>query len=640
MSVVDLARVVDPAPYPENGQRLVVYTIWDRRGEVEGYVLHALHELRPHASRIVVVVNGTIDVASRAALEEVVDDVLVRPNEGYDIWAHKAALDYLGDTIAGYDELILTNDTWFGPVRPFGPVLERMSAEPIHFWGMTDHQRQEPNPFTGKGVLEYHVQSFWIAVRRAMFLSPAWSQYWRDLPPMPDYFDAVLLHEAVFTAKFADDGYRHSVAFASVDYPTDHPALFNADLLLDDGCPIVKRRPFFHYPPFLIRNAVIGRQLVAAIAEHGYPTDLLWQNLSRNVAPKTLHANAGMLEILPRADLVYNSDHEMRVFVAVHIHYPEMTNRLLDFVDNVPGCPDVVITTSDASRAAAIRAVVDERPTARGAQDIRVVASNDGRDQSAFLIACRAELLSGNYDLVVKLHSKLTPQDDFNVGRHFQDQQFTNLLDTSEYADSVLALFQREPGLGLVFPPMIHVGQPTMGHAWWANRPGVSSLCDTLGIRVPLDHGSPLAPFGSMFVARPEAIRLLVEHDWSYDAFGGADAYRDGGLAHILERMPCYAAGELGYHSRTISTSEYMSVSHTSLEFTLDEISQSLPGDSVEAIHYLRGVGHVGQGRLVDFARMYVRLHFPGTGAALRRVVGRETRVGRVLRRMVGRAVE
>ena len=139
-------------------------------------------------------------------------------------------------------------------------------------------------------------------------------------------------------------------------------------------------------------------------------------------------------------------------------------------------------------------------------------------------------------------------------------QQFTNLLNSPGYTANVVALFQREQGLGLAYPPMIHLGYPTLGRGWWSNKPGFTRLCRNLGIHVPLDEISPLAPFGSMYFARPEALRLLVEHDWTYEDFGGAEAYQDGGLAHILERMPSYAAGELGYHTRTIANAEYMAI--------------------------------------------------------------------------------
>jgi rhamnosyltransferase len=618
--------------FPDGGRRLFVYVVWDRRGGVDDYVPYALAGMRQDAAHILVVVNGSLSDAGRAKLEPVSDEILVRPNIGYDIWAHKEALDHLGDRIAEYDEVVLTNDTWFGPVRPYRPVFERMASRAAHFWGMTDHAREEPNPFTGEGVLHYHLQSFWIAARRELFLSDAWRAYWRDLPPMPDYFDAVLKHEAVFTHHFATRGFRHDVAFPSAEYPTDHAALFNPDLLLADGCPLIKRRPFFHFPPFLDRHAVIGREIAEAVESYGYPMPLFWQNLARNVEPKILNADAGMLEVLPDVDVAYDPARPLRVVAILHIYYTDMTDEMLDRVDTLPGAYDLVITTSDAGRAAQIREIVERRPRDGRALDIRVVESNDGRDQSAFLIGCRDILLGDAYDLVVKLHSKKTPQDGVNIGRHFKAQQFRNLLNRPGYTANLLALFQKEPGLGLVYPPMIHIGYPTMGRAWWANKEGAERLCDELGIRVPLDDISPLAPFGSMFIARPAALRLLVAHPWRWAQFGGAEAYRDGGFAHILERLPSYAAGELGYHTRTVSTTEYMSISHTALEYKMDQLSTTFPSDTVDAINFMRTAGGFGRGGIADFLRAYLRLHRPGTGAALRRVVGRDTWLGRLLR--------
>lgn len=600
---------------PTRPRRLVVYAVWDRRGSIEDFVPYALSQLRPHADRIIVVVNGSLTEEGRAKLDGVCDEVLVRVNRGYDIWAHKHAIDQLGQGIDAFDEVIFTNDTWFGPVRDFGPLFERMDRSDADFWGMTDHPREEPNPFTKSGVLAYHLQSYWIAARGRMIRSDAWSAYWRDLPQMPDYFDAVLSHEAVFTEHFTARGFASDVAFPAANYPTTHPALFNADLLLADGCPTLKRRPLFHWPPFLMRHAVVGRWIVAQAEQYGYPVELIWRNLARTVEPRVLNANAALHEVISDTEVTEPSAKPLRIVALLHIFYPEMTVEMLDLVDNLPGRYDLVITTPDADRAARISETVASRHP-RGDVDVRVLASNDGRDQSAFLIGCRDVLLGDRYDLVVKLHSKKTPQDGFNVGRHFKRQQFENLLSSPRYVARLLALFEKEPGLGLVYPPMIHIGYPTMGRGWWSNKPGFAEYCERLGIHVPLDEISPLAPFGSMYIARPESLRLLVEHDWSYEDFGGAEAYRDGGLAHILERMPSYAAAELGYHTRTVSTTEYLSISHTSMEFNLDHLSATTSGDSVDRIMFLKQAGYVGTGRARDFARMYFGLH-PRVGRLL-----------------------
>ena len=592
----------------DGSRRLIIYALWDRRGEVDDYVLFALNALRDHATRIVVVANGSLSATARAKLTVCADDVIVRENVGFDIGAHKEGLQHVGDDISEFDEIVLTNDTWFGPVRPFGPVFDRMAMERVAFWGMTDHPAQVPNPFTGEGVLPHHLQSFWIAARPEMFLSAAWKAYWRDLPEMTSVRDAVLLHEAAFTRHFAEQGFAYTAAFPSGDYPSDHPALFNADLLIEAGCPLLKRRPFLHWPPFLDRHAVIGRWVMESAERHGYPIDLAWRSLARNVEPRVLYTDAAMHHVLPHRDTGYDPDRPFRIAALLHIFYVEMTDEMLDLVDALPGDYDLFVTTPDADRAQQITAAIERRSRDGRAVEVRVV-ENAGRDQSAFLIGCRDVILEGGYDLIVKLHSKKTPQDGYNVGRHFKAQQFGNLLSSPGYAANVLAMFQKEPGLGLVYPPMIHLGYPTMGRGWWSNKPGFEQYCRTLGIHVPLDEISPLAPFGSMYFARPEALRLLVEHPWTYEEFGDAQAYRDGGLAHILERMPSYAAGELGYHTRTASTPEYTSLSHTSMQFNFDQMSTTIPGDSVDRIMFIKRAGYVGQGRLRDFVRMYFGFH-------------------------------
>ena len=114
--------------------------------------------------------------------------------------------------------------------------------------------REEPNPFTHKGVLPYHLQSFWIAVRREMFLSEEWAPYWRELPAM----HGVLRRGAdargdVHRALRRRSASRMTSRSRYGDYDTKNPSLLNADALLDDGCPVLKRRPFFQWPPYLDR---------------------------------------------------------------------------------------------------------------------------------------------------------------------------------------------------------------------------------------------------------------------------------------------------------------------------------------------------------------------------------------------------
>ena len=622
--------------FPEGGRRLVVYVVYDRRGEVEDFVVHALGALRGHASHVMAVVNGSLSEEGRAKLEPVADSVLVRGNRGYDIWAHKDALAQVAD-LSSYDEVVLTNDTWFGPVRDFAPVFERMNARAVDFWGMTDFAEEVPNPFTNEGRLPYHVQSFWIAVRSRMFLSEQWLRYWDELPEMPDYFDAVLKHEAVFTEHFTDRGFTVDVAFPYVNYPTGHPALFNADLLVEDGCPLLKRRPLFHYPPFLDRHAVIGRWTLETVEKYGYPMPLLWSNLARNVPPRVLNTDAAMLEVLPDIDTgAYDPSKPFRIAVIAHIRDIALLDELLDRVTFFPDESTIVLTVLSVSDADAARVAVERRGMTSGRVEVRVVESDAGRDMSAAFVGC-ADVLNGPFDLVARLHTMKRDDSQFNARRYLRRHQFENLAAGADYVRNILALFQREPGLGVVFPPTVHVGHATLGHAWAPYRDDAARLCEQLGVRVPLDGSSPLAPLGGMWVSRPAALRLLTERGWTFEDYATSRADLD----RVQERVIAYVAGESGFHCRTVLNREHAAISHTALEEKVDQMFSTTPGYPVEQIQFLHRAGWAGHGGPFSIGRMYLRMNHPRVSHAVEpalgvaaRVAGRARRVrDRLLRR-------
>lgn len=201
--------------------------------------------------------NSALTVESRKKLEDVVDVVYVRENIGFDVWGYKEAMETFGlDKLEEYDELILMNYTFFGPIFPFSETFEKMDAMECDFWGITAHKAMVPNPFTGRDELPLHLNSHWIAVRKKMFTSPEFKQYWRDMPMINSYVDSILQHESRFTKHFSDCGFSFEVTFPVEDYPTEYSAFQSIELMFENRSPILKRRPFFHDPIFLEQNAM------------------------------------------------------------------------------------------------------------------------------------------------------------------------------------------------------------------------------------------------------------------------------------------------------------------------------------------------------------------------------------------------
>lgn len=607
-------------PFPAEGKRVIFYLLWDARGIVDDYVMYKLERLRPFAEHLFIVVNGDLTDEGRSRLQGVADTVWQRENTGFDVWGYKTALAEFGDErLTEYDELILMNYTWFGPVNPFEPVFARMDAEEVDFWGMTDHAKLRPNPFTQKGVLHSHIQSHWIAVRKSLFTSDAWRDYWETMPPIVSYTDSILSHESKFTHHFHSRGFEYQVAFPHRNYSTWHPAFFDAEALLDDGCPALKRRPFFHDPLLLDRQAIIGKRYIEKAGELGYPVELIWQNMSRNSQPKVLNTNAAMLEIMPDVDISYDPSRPLRLAVVMHVFYTELTRELLEYASNLPSRFDLIVTTDSEAKARVIRAIIEERGDPLVASvDVRVLPSNRGRDMGAFFVGCRDVITPGLYDVVFKIHSKKTVQENLNAGNFFRRHQLMNLLNSRGYAANLLALFQREPGLGIAYAPTIHIGYPTLGRGWFANKKEAKKMSDRLGIQVPLDDPSPLAPYGCMFAFRPEALRLLTDVEWTYRDYPSPKEHLDGSIAHVQERLFSYAAAEIGFHTKTVATTRYAAISHTSLEYKLDRMSKYVPGYPIDQVGLLDEAGEFLGGGPLGYVKAYTRLSHPRTVPTLK----------------------
>jgi len=323
-----------------------------------------------------------------------------------------------------------------------------------------------------------------------------------------------------------------------------------------------------------------------------------------------------MLQILPEQSVGYDPEKPFRILAAVHIFYEDLTDELLDRLENLPGSYDLIATTTDETKAQYIRERIAARSDARLADhEVRILPSNRGRDLSAFFIAARDRVTSGDYDLVVKVHSKKTVQQGATVGNLFKSQQLDNLLGSPGYTANVIGLFQQEPGLGAVYPPTVHIGFPTLGGAWFTNKEPTEKMMKRLGIRVPLDEISPLSPLGAMWIARPEAMSLLFVEEYDYSDYSPETDHADGSLAHVQERIIPYAAGELGYHVRTVATTEYAAISHTFLEYKLDQLSRTVQGYAMDEVVVLQEwaatVSRVDSG-VLGTVRAYVGRHHPG----------------------------
>ena len=642
--------------------RGLVYFHFDPHHQVRDYVVAALSSLRPHANHILLVSNSPISEVDRARLATCCDEILPRPNEGLDAGAYRAGLEHLGwERLADFDELILTNHTYYAPLRPWEEVLTRAAGwGDISFWGMTEHATMRPHPFLAQRELPRHLQSHWIAVRRRLLTDPAFREYWEQMPPVSSYRDSIQWHESRFTGHFAELGHTWQVAFPVDRYRSENPAIEEAPALLADGCPLLKRRALFHDPLHQDRQAVVGGELLEAAARAGYSEDLILSDVVHTAAARDLIVNAGLTEVVtgcvPGAAGAgaETSSPERRPSGCVVVHVPagrEALERaeadgLAQRLASLPAHWRVVVTSPERLDAADLERVTGRRPSqedtqedsAHGEGDVsfRLVRDLDPRGTIAFLTQCDDLWDPGRGDdgdeggdsgpLVLRITVGPPPVPGTRADDVAHRQALDCLLDSPGYTAGLIDLFARHPGLGVAMPAAGHIGQAHGGPTWDGLAGAAKALSRRLGLSAELDPLAPVAPPGAMFMARPEALRTLSEgakelvrltDQAAAGAEQSAERLRHARAAEVLELLTVYAAMSSGFHPREVLTPVWAGRLYGALAYKHRVVTADLPAHTDEQVRFLQArFGPLaGVGARV---RTYVDVHHPDMGSALK----------------------
>ncbi|WP_250507451.1 rhamnan synthesis F family protein [Caballeronia sp. GAFFF3] len=228
----------------------------------------------------------------------------------------------------------------------------------------------------------------------------------------------------------------------------------------------------------------------------------------------------------------------LRCAVHIHAHYPELLGDILERLMLNELRFDLFVSTSSEAAAREVEALIAGFD--RGAFMVRTVP-NRGRDIGPMLTEFASELQS--YDLMGHLHTKKSV--------HVTNPAFVKawvkfLLENlagGQYrtADIIASHFARDASLGLIYADDPHaVG-------WGTNWPFAETLAQKMGV-LSLPRTLLSFPVGTMFWARPAAMKPLFDIGLKWTDYPREPLPIDGSMLHAIERlMPSVVIHE-GYH--------------------------------------------------------------------------------------------
>lgn len=574
-------------------KRLCIYLIYDKQNIVDKYIGYMLKELKSCSNHLAVVCNLPEIAQGIENVEPYADEIFYRENIGLDAGGFKDALiKFIGwEKVSEFDEVVLVNDSLFGPFCSMRNIFAEMEKRPVDFWGLAGHGEYKKE---GEEPFPEHIQSYFIAIRAKMLQSELFHHYWEALPYYESYQNVVWKHEMQFTSYFAKVGYKYGF-FADVEGNNSlNPANnYRQYRMIPDE--LIKKRNF----PFLKKQQMAEERLEEQTQEGvyqaieyidretDYDVDMIWSNIIRTLNMTDLQRNLHFRYIVPAENL--RKEHDKKVAVIVHVSYRKSAEYVLEYLNKAD-------------------------------YDTKIVADNDAllEDYRGYDLECvvvgkekLGKFLAGfcSYDYVCLLNDvDFTSEVEPNyIGKSYLYAIWSNLFKDENHISGILDIFAKNPRLGLLAAPQLNFGKylGTLGKGWDGNFDAVSRIVQERKINCQISEDKP--PFRTPQDLWIRGNLLTQLGEWTEEAFS------------YLPYLWIYIAQDSGCYSGIVESSEYAALNEINMQFYLEQIVDLVRyqyGD-INYIYELKG--RISQAALSDFCRKYRHIFIYGTGVYARR---------------------
>lgn len=261
-------------------RRAAVFAHYDKDNLIDDYVVYYLKGLKEVADEIVFVSCQNISDFEKSKLDGVADYIIAEPHDEYDFGSYKRGYLYLQERLADFDELILANDSCYGPLYSLKNVFEEMeTSSDCDFWGITKNRFgtiKKKEKYIG--VKREHLQSYFLVFKKNVFLSDIFKKFISSIKCYNNKHDIVInceigLYELLINSGFKSDSY------VKIFYIFNHVIISLWRQLIKYG-----KMPFVKCSILRLKNQELTvvdywREFISTNCD--YPVELIEKNIER-----------------------------------------------------------------------------------------------------------------------------------------------------------------------------------------------------------------------------------------------------------------------------------------------------------------------------------------------------------------------
>lgn len=528
-------------------KRLLIYLTYDKQNIIDDYIGYFLCSMRRIADFIAVICNMPVIEKGLHNLSDYADSIFYRENKGLDAGGFKDALcTFIGwDEISRYDELILVNDSFYGPFDDIGMIFSKMESRNLDFWGL---MKRGAGEYGITGNDPEHILSFFYVFQAPLIHSVEFRNYWESLPYYRDYMTVVKQYERKLTSHFAGLGYIYD-AYADTD-PNETENLKNQffqcdylsyEMIVKRNFPFLKRKQLSYNTLYHQTQENLSFSIDYVDRYTDYDTNLIWENLIRTQNHTELQRSLGLQYILKSGETKRHSN----AVICVRAEWMNAANTAVEYLERICMACDIQVFTDNTD----IKSFYQEKgffTVLSEKADVEILLGVDTK----------------KYQYICLLHDTDLSSDRIPscTGKSYFFNIWENLARDAGYIHSVLELLDRKTYIGMLMHPVpifsTWVGK--LGRGWENKFEAVKEFIEKLKLRAVINENVPPIHVTGNFWVKAEVVNSFKKKfhqsscgDTSEDLYLYLWSYlvQDSGkLTGIVESKFYVSMNETNYH--------------------------------------------------------------------------------------------
>lgn len=482
-------------------RRLLIYLIYDQQNIIDEYIGYFLECMKCITDTIVAICNMPYIEKGVQNISDYADKIFYRQNIGLDAGGFKDALcTFIGwEYIAQYDEIILANDSFYGPFDDISKIFAEMESRKVDFWGL---MKRGAGAYGATGSDPEHILSFFYVFQAPLIHSGEFRSYWEEMPYYKDYMTVVKQYERQLTRHFASLGYTYDVysdtsfnetrniqnQFFQCDY-------LSYEMIVKRNFPFLKKKQMSYNTLYYQtqENVVLSIDYVEKCTR--YNADLIWKNLIRTYHHTNLQRSLGLQYVLEESVEVLKREN---VLVLVGVQWKNAAESVCKYLNQIRTVCKIQVV-SDQEELWTFYQKKGYECIFSNVVDIEIMRLVDINKYEYICIIHDADLSS--------------EQVPSCTGKSYFFNIWENLIKNSGYLNAVINLLEKKPYIGMLMHPVpifsVYLGQ--IGFEWEKQYDVVQEYIDQLGLKAVTDADIPPINVTNSFWIKAEVLKSLIK---------------------------------------------------------------------------------------------------------------------------------